>query len=641
MTARIEGFVETLDETAGIDGWVVDHADPARALTVELWAGDTRLAATDTNRERPDVCKALGVTATPGFRFPDEAREMIRASAAAGHAADVTVRLADGAQLPGKTRALDLVRLADAPLTAETLADLLAAHQRTAARRLADPLPPLPDRQTGFLESLAADEHGRLWITGWIASDHILDRPAIILTDGKHAAGLALATVRRDDLQGNKTGFVGMMQSDWRPTGGVAPYLLMADTGARFLEPLLPTPVRSWEAVAPTIAHYLARSEGKYRDLLRDLFHVAPIWSLVDAAAHGERLQIDEVAILPGFGAFVTGWALSSRKDAEGFALKLGGTILTADPDSITRHDRPDVATLYPKLAHALETAGFVATFRGPIGDSNIDDVLLKVIWSDGSSTNDRATPGMIRILGLTAPIEAAQTYYPELQHERFFPDFAHHAATNARRHARSLRAYEVHQAPAVAIFGAPVMSTDLFLLYDTILRHAHALPADWGIAILAESGLTRPMLVSLVADIRAETGRAVSLFFTRRGAPSTDALDIILDALGADRFAWIDASVALAPAGWQAIAAAPESLTLLAATDPAAPANTPRTGLDAFVADRATWAALTTNAAPRIGGIALPEGTTHSTITEAATSLGNHVPPALIARINRALGHA
>ena len=641
---HIQGFVELIDEDAGVSGWVLDRRAPMTPLTVELRAGATPLATASTGGERPDVCGALRVEARPGFRFEAPVGALIRAAAAEGRAEDLVVHVVtDGAAmaLPGAVRPLELVAFngsRDAPVTADRLAALLAIHARTAARRLAGPLPPLPERQTGMLESLSLDEHGRIWVIGWMAQDRTPDRPMFILDEGRHAAGFAVAPVRRDDLPPGSTGFVGLLHTEWQPSATVAPYLQTADAGDRFLEPVRPTPVKPWATMAPLIAHSLAHAGGPYRELLRALFHVTPRWSLPDAPPPGERLQIDEVAILPGFGAFVTGWALSPVKQAVGFALKAGRHVATADDDSLSHHDRPDVASLYPDMTHALETAGFVATFRGAFDDAAGEGVILKVLWSDGSSTNDRARPGMIRILGRTAPLDAAQTFYPQIEHERFFADFARHAAADARQQARGIRPYEVQPAAAVLVLAAPAREADLFLLYDHVLRQAAALPVDWGVAIVAASDQLRTTLISLVADIRREIARPCSLFFTRAGRPTTDALGAVLDAVDARHFAYVDAGVTLTAAGWRAIAAS-DGITLLAIDDPADATARPRLGPDAFLADRATWQAVAARAAPRIGGSALPG--THRVIAAAAMSLGARVAPPLVARINEALGDA
>jgi hypothetical protein len=606
----IEGLVEMLDERTGVAGWAIDRADPTRPITLALWVNDVRVATTETGIERPDVCEALGADGRPGFRFPPETGEMILAAARDGSSGALTVRVDDmpsTPSLPGASRTLDRVRLdlTRAEIaTSEALNDLLAIHARTARRLLEEPLPPLPGQGSGFVEAIAPDEDGNVWVTGWIADDGVLDRPITILDDARHAAGGAFAVIPRDDLPQGYVGFVGVLQTNWRPGSTIPPSLVMADIADCLIEPLRPTPVRTNADMAPLVAHNLAIGEGPYRNLLRDMFYAEPRWTVGVEQPSADRLQIDEFIILPGFGAFVSGWALSPSKDLENFEVKAGGRVFSADPRSICRHERPDLAGVYPNLADMSEAAGFIVAFRGSFEDVRADELIVKVTWNDRSSTNDRVVPTMVRVIGRTAPIDAVYRFYPEIEREHFFADFARCAAVDARAQAREVRGYAAEPAAHVLILAVPTTSSDLFLLYDTILRHAAALPPDWGIALLGEADRLRPLLVSLFADIVRTTGRPCSLFFTRRGRPTSEAIDAILQAIGASRFAYVDAHVALLPCGWAAIGSASGGMSLLLAEGrPEFPE--PTRALDAFVADRATWQRLLCAAPPRIGGIA------------------------------------
>jgi hypothetical protein len=644
--SAIDGFVERLDELGGIEGWAVDRDDPTRVLDVELWAGGTLLARTNTGGERADVCASLNLRARPGFRFDHGVCTIIRSAAADGLTGNLTVRVADstdGEPLPGASRNLEIVALGLAGATTvarEPLLELLAIHMRAARRSLEQALPSLPASSSGVLEALAADESGFIWVSGWLADDGIIDRPVTILDDGRHAAALAYVPVPREDLAHGQIGFVGVLHTDWRPASAVPPSLLMADADNRLLEPLLPSPVSTRQAMAPLIAHSLAQGRGPYRDALRDVFHAAPRWSLPEDRSSADLLQIDEVAVLPGFGALVKGWALSSTKDVESFAAKVGSRVLAADPRSIARHPRGDLASVYPSLGDTTDMAGFVAIFRGSFDAARLEDLIVQVTWSDGSRTNDRAVPNTIRVLGLTAPLGDAYRFYPDLEASYFFADFAHHAALTSRAHARDIRAYDVQPAGEVLILAVPSSASDLFLMYDNLLRHAAELPRAWGIAILAESDHLRPLVVSLYADIRRVTGRSSSLFFTRRGRPSNEAIEPVLDALGAARFAFIGDGVSLAPDAWGAIAAAGDDAWLLGATDLATP-GAGSVECDAFVTNRGQWRELIASAPPRIGGIALPRDGTFRTMTNAAFILEGRSSTPLIARINRANGAA
>ena len=639
-----DGRVERLDELFGVGGWAYDRAAPERALTVELWAGERLIATVETGGARPDVCAAHGVTATPGFSFEDDVRDAIRAAAAEGLTGELAVRIAGSdANVPSVTvaRSLEDIRRAGGdgmPAHGDALLDRLSVHSQTAQGAIDQSLRPLPGKAIGFIEAISIDDAGLTWVVGWMQEDALRDRPVVVLDNGKYAGGFAYALFTRDDLPPGSKGYIGVLHTAWRASPDLAPFLFLADGSLRFLESLQPTPIRTRQAFAPLARDLLARSEDGYGEILRDLFHTVHSWSLEDVRNPADMVRIDELAILPGFGAFAKGWALSPSKDADRFVLKAGNRIVVAEPRSIARHERADLASVYPNVGQALATAGFVATFRGSFDEVRTDEMILKATWHDGSSTNQAVAPTVVRILGLTAPLDSARRFYPALEAEGFFADFAAHAARQTQVRAQAVQPYEVRAATGVIVMAAPATASDLFLAIDRAIRHADALPNDWGIAIVAQDDQRRALLLSLFADLKRATGRPCSLFLTRAVAPTTDTLPAVLDAVGATRFAFAAADVLLTAEGWHALSDADE-LTLLGVDDPTAPAAPSHADLSAFAADRATWDRLSARAAPRIGGIALAPGTAHRVIAHGAVSLGSRRQPPLVQRINQATG--
>lgn len=642
----VEGRVEQLDETFGIVGWAVDHADPEAPVAVELWAGDTLLARAETGLERADVCHSLDIVGRPGFRFDDAAREAIREAAAKGLAGDLTVRPA-GAREPlgslAATRSLELVRLGSvggAPSNRDALIDRLSHHARAARQTFEQPLRPMPGRAVGFVESIALDDSGITWVIGWMVDEMMFDRPMVIVDSGKHAAGLAYAMVERSDLPPGSKGFVGILHTDWRASPDLPPYFFLADGSGRFLESLTPTPIRSKSEIAPLVRDLLARSEGGFRDLLRELFHSVHSWALLNDPRVKDLLRVDEVAILPGFGAFVKGWALSPSKESDRFVLKAGNRVMVADDRTVSRHTRPDLASIYPNVGLALERAGFVAVFRGDLEGARLDEMILKTTWGDGSATNEGVDAEKIRVLGVTAPIETAAHFYPAIEAESFFPDFARHAAAGARNRSRATKPYQVEPASAAMVLVAPTTSSDVFLMVESALRHARDLPAEWGIAILARSDQLRPLIVSLLGDLKRATGRPCSLFFIADVAAASEALIDILDKLGAERFGYCGPGASLTGEGWRAVAAAGPGLTLLAIDDLAAEDASSVAGFGAFACDSATWRRIAGETPARIGGVAieaLPPDLipTERPVAGGALALNVRRPSPFIARVN------
>lgn len=648
----IEGHVEQLDELFGVGGWAIDRDRPAAALNVELWAGDALLATTTTGLARQDVSESLDLRCNPGFRFEDDVRGAIREAAGEGGNGELVVRVA-GRTRPlaslAPSRSLDYIRLTGlggAPGNRDALIDRLSHHARAARATFDQPLRPMPGHGVGFIEAIATDDSGVTWVIGWMMDDVVFDRPMVILDNGKHAAGMAYATYARDDLPPGSIGFVGIVHTDWRASSELLPYFFLADGSARYLEALQPTPIRTRAAIAPLVRDLLAKAQGGFQEILRELFHTVHSWALVSDPHAKDLLRVDEVAILPGFGAFVKGWSLSPSKEAERYVLKAGNRIMVAEDRTVSKHYRPDLAAIYPNAALAIESAGFTALFRGDFDGARLDDMILKVAWSDGSATNESIDADKTRVLGLTAALESVSIFYPAIESEAFFPDFARHAASFTRGRARQVRTYESRAAPAAMVLVAPPMSSDVFLMFDAALRHAATLPNDWGIAILARPDNTRPLIVSLFADLKRVSGRACSLFFVGAADAASEALVEVLGAIGAERFGYCGARAVLTGEGWRAAATARAGLTLLEIADLTVADGGVSAGLDAFACDTASWRRIAAEAPARIGGIVLetvPEAyfPTERAAPGGAIALSIRRSSPLVARINAIDGAA
>lgn len=646
-TDGIDGTVDQLDELFGVVGWAVDTADPARVLTVELWGGTTLLATTETGLPRPDVADAISADCAPGFRFDADVRDRIREAANSNLSGDLVVRIAGYAQpleCSSGVRTLEFVRLSGAgraPQNRDALLDRLTLHVDAARNAIVQPMRPLPGRGIGFVESIATDDTGLTWVIGWMTDDVVLDRPIMIVDNGKHPAGLAYTLTSRDDLPPGSKGFVGVLQTDWRASPELLPYFFVTDGSGRFLETLMPTPIKTKTQIAPIVRDLLGRAEGGFRDLLRDLFHTVQSWAVLPDDPSKDLLLADNVAILPGFGAFVSGWALSPTKQALRFVLKARNRIMVADERSVSFNPRPDVAHVYPNAAMAVDRAGFTATFRGDIDSGWLEDLILKVTWDDGSATNVAVRAEQVRVLGITTPIESALGFYPAIEAETFFDDFARHATAGMRARAAAIRVHTARRCAAAVLLAAPTSSSDLFLMFEKAIRHARRLPTDWGIAILARSDGQRSLIIALFNDLVRATGRACSLIFVSDPAAATYAIEQVADALDLERFAFVGPGVMLTRVGWSMIGATDPGLTLLEVVDPLGE-SAGRADLTAFVTDRARWSDIAAHAPARIGGLRLPPriDAIPTTVPGAAIALSMQRASPFITRIDSVDGN-
>lgn len=608
----MHGLVEQLHEIDGVQGWVVDSDDPERILTVELWAGTCRLAQTETGLERPDVCAFIGFSCQPGFRFGDHAARAIREVAAQGHNGDLYVRVRGGSRLDMLCvpRSLEMIRHSSGKgeqvgdHAGEQLYATLRHHAAEAGSLAWGVEADKPSTRIGYLEGIWTSRSGLIWLVGWLIDDGVADRPVIIVDTARVAAGVAFSLAPRPDLAADAKAFVAVMHADWQPDVDLLPQIVLAGQSGRYLEPVRPGLLTDSDAVLPIIRDTLGRASGPHRPAMLQLLAANRLPSADRRVT--DRVQVDEVAVLPGFGAFVNGWALSPSKQARRFTLTVGDRALHADELSQARFTRPDLANLFPNIEQALPTAGFVTLCRGPITDVALNRLSLVVGWHDGSSTIVDVPSAAIRVLGLTSPLESICRFYPAAEAERFFADFAYHAARLTQEQASHVQAYEAHPERGSLLLAAPRQSADICRLFDQAAQHAHALPAAWGVTVIARADEHRGLVLTLFEQLQRASERPCSLFFTQGAAPTSDVIEEVAVALSSERIAWVAGNVSLAAAGWQAIAAAAGELTLLGVDDPAgAVALTP--SLDAFVADLAQWRRLRAAAVPRIGGIQLP----------------------------------
>lgn len=604
----MRGVVEQLHETEGVHGWAFDPAEPQRVVSVELWAGTLCLAQTQTGLERPDVCSTLEVACRPGFKFGDDAAIAIAEAAAAGNLGDLSVRVAGAGrlELQAPPLSLEMLRQADAPQDNDgtRLSVTLDTHRETARSKVHDIEAGDPNQRIGYLEGVWTSRSGLTWLIGWMIDDGVADRPVVVVDTSRHPAGIAFSVAPRADLAAGAKAFVAVMRSDWQLDPDLPPQVVLADGSGVHLESIRNRPLSNPDIVLPVIRDTLGRSSGRHRTAMLALF--ADNRHSAEARPAADRVQVDEAAILPGFGAFVNGWALSPSKRADSFSLHAGGHIIDADLPSQGRFTRPDLAGMFPNVDQALQTAGYVSLFRGPIDAALLEHMTLTVGWSDGTSSTAPIPAQAIRVLGATAPIDSLSRFYRALECESFFPDLAYHAARAAQAQVRKVQHHRCQSARAAILLAVPATAPDIFLLFDRASAHAASLPEDWGIAFIARSDDQRGLVLTLFAQMQGLSPRPCSLFFTSAAAPTSDVIDEVAAALSSERIGWVASNVSLNDKGWRALADETESLTLFAIDDPAG-GPSPPPDLDAFTADLSRWRRISGAAVPQIGGIRLP----------------------------------
>lgn len=605
----IRGLVEQLDEQRGVAGWAVDPARPDQPVEVELWAGGIRLATGRTGLERDDVSAALGISGAPGFVFGEEAAEGLRLAAASGRRGAVEVRVAGHAQpLPSAAAPLELgfIQLAREPAGRGRDVDFLArlADLRAqAAHGLQRALRPAANNRAGFIEVVSVDEGGLIWVLGWMRNDARFDRPAVVLDGSKIPAGFAYVMIPRADLPENAVGLIGVLHTDWRPSRGSKAFLFINEKDTLYLEGLDPIDMVSKATLVQHCAPLWAMAGLGYAPEIRRLMQQVRSWEPLPPEFAPEIAAVEEVLVLPGFGCFATGWALSPTRHVDRLVLKLGSALLVSEAGATMTKPRPDLAHVFPGADRLVGHAGFTAVFPGDVDADALSEAVLKIVYRDGTSSNHAIAPASLRRLGEAASWERVRQFYPSIAAEPFFPAFADAVAAHYRALADDVRPLVLQPCAEAILFALPPDRSDAFLLFEGIARAERGLPPGTGIVLLAGQDDERTAAIALFDDLRRATDRPLSLMLVPEAAMAAYSLPRIARLVGLDRFLFVGSSAMLAPAGWRAAAALDGALAFLDVADPAREDGGAEPGFDCFawsVFEFHQWLA---QARPLIGG--------------------------------------
>ena len=591
----VRGQIDRFDPITGIEGWAIDLADTDTVLTVELLIGDAVVAQVPAGRSRPDIAEALNLDIRAGFAFADDISERIVDLAESGTQGALRIRIAGTPYLlPSLTPPPDLRLLlsgmgglnTDGYRGFDMMARLSALRAETGDI-LRQPLRPLPENSLGFIESLALDEAGLVWIGGWMKRAVTTDQAVVIVDRQKISGAMAITMFERADLGSDAYGIIGVIHSDWRPTANSELFIYMSD-GISYLQSLRPLNIVSKKSFAEHFSHRWPTCHTGHSSTLHYLLDHPDSWQPTDGAAGPQvRASLEKVLVLPSFGCLVIGWALSPLKAIENFGLKFGSTILSCDTSALSFWPRPDLASLVPGCDLLTDRAGFVAIFRGVIPPRDLDNPVLKVLLSDGSATNHNVDMKVVQRLGRAASIDNVLQLYPSLRSESFFRDFAAAVRQDARSLAEQADAFKVSPCQRAVVIGIPNERSDAFLLFENVRHRFRGRRHGPGLVFVAGRGATRHAVIGLFQELTASTELPCSLFFVDDPAGSSYALPNILGQLGADRFAFCAPGVLLTDEGWDAAVAREEGLTLIAIDDAASHGQENGLSMDCFAWNR------------------------------------------------------
>ncbi|MBV1799399.1 hypothetical protein [Siccirubricoccus sp. G192] len=591
--STIRGLVEIANPRRGIHGWTLDLAAPDRPLRVELLLDGKVVADCLTDRARDDIGLAGHAAPAAGFCF--DAATCRHASEGAPEGGRFAVRVAAAQRLLRSAGPLPTAAEMAPPLPAEPAGgpplpaiavqeNPLAALQvveALAGRLLQQPLVPLADRVVGYIEAMAWEQTGLIWIFGWMQRQLPRHFPAVIVDGARYRAAAVLTGFARTDLPEDATGICGMLRTDWRPSSkGPAPWLHFGDT-AQYALPVVEDLAFLSDKECTSRIEALRRAnalEGEFTTPLRRLLATTRNWAPDNAAALGleVRANLERLLVLPGFGCLAEGWVLSPLQPVSHFMLRVGRAVLVSEPGATSRKPRPDLLGLAPGGQKMVAKAGFVTAFAGRIEEEDLGEAVLKIVLADGSSTNHRVEPGHARIVGHSAAIEDMLALFPALHAEGFFPALSASIGERQGRDIRKAEAFALRPCREALVAVVPDDLPDMALLFDELSRLAWSGPPEQrpGIALLASAGQHRAAVLAHLHDLGGDEAGGPSLFFVADPETAIYALPEVLARLEAERFAFIGPHVTPSEAGWAALLAglaAAESGPLVPAGDAAA----------------------------------------------------------------------
>jgi hypothetical protein len=617
------GYVDVMDCLRGVRGWAIDLAKPGKRLRVELFAGETAVAEIMTNQPREDISRAVGQDVAPGFIFQPDAIALL-----ADHADSpddpVTVRIAGtncilSQEGPAPTvgaliAALATIQEPTPPIAHIADFDLMLQELRAAAAGLVtEGLSPIPENHQGFIETVAVDSAGQVWIVGWMHRGHLLEFSAVISDRKKTPAAVVLMTYARDDLPPHACGVIGLVASTWRPTSATNAFYLFFGGGGRFhLESNAPLRVLSTAELAAEFGGIRDKLLGDGRTgALQRRLTTLETWAPTreGGQTYATVTSIDRVLVVPGLGCLVEGWVISPMKRIVGLRLRLAGVVMAARTEALYWKPRPDLLDGYPGTESLVARAGFVGLFAGDAEPDEVGDPIFKVMFEGGASANWQMPPNVFRRLGHSADIEDALRFFPALLEESFFPGFA--AAAITAQHGEMSPPVKLTMAPAkrVLVLVLPEERCDLFMVFEDVADQCRAGAAPEGVVFVASAKGNRSDALWLFREFQAQHSLKSSLLVIDEASQAFAQLGAILRDVGATRFVFVGAGVFLTEAGWRHagayLRASTGALMLLGLTQDAFEHRDP----DAAVSARcfgwttthfATWA---TTASPFLGG--------------------------------------
>lgn len=560
------GFVDLVDCTQGVRGWALDLRSPGDPVLLELMVGEVVVAEITPDLGRHDISDALGVEVSPGFAFPANVLELVAELAESGEDL-ISVRFAGTDLALGMSEApptaeaiITRLRQLASPLPARSNAadlDLLLEDLRADAAALAEQaLRPVPENLQGFIETIAIDTSGQVWIIGWMRRGHLTEFSAVISDRRKFPAAVAIMTYRREDLPADACGIIGLLSSEWRPTSATSEFYIFFGNGGRFhLKDHAPLRLITSSELTAEYENVRERCLGDGRTVaLQRMLSAMESWLPTRATnqSFATDTSIDRILLVPGLGCLVEGWVVSPLKRIEGLRLRIGGAIMSAQPDATYWKPRMDLRSAFSASDRLLQRAGFVALFTGDGDPDDFTEPVFKIVFEGGSSANWPIPVKVFSRLGHSASVDDALMFFPALQEESFFTRFADATIRAQLAAMNPLVPMRVARAKRAVVMVLPQDRSDLFLVFEELAQQCRTGFGIDGIALIASSAANRSDALWLFQEFQQSVSVPASLLVIDETAQAFAQLPEILRTIGANCFVFVGPGVFLTAAGWR-----------------------------------------------------------------------------------------
>ncbi|SCZ12251.1 glycosyltransferase family 2 protein [Microvirga guangxiensis] len=202
----------------------------------------------------------------------------------------------------------------------------------------------------GWIEVMGPLDTGEIFLQGW-AADLPSNQVRVLVAQGGLMTGeFKVASIARNDLGGNGTGFVGLLDTGkiTVETEKLQKLFFRSTQGWRILEVYDRRVLLEPTDVPAHIRDGLVRATAN-PETLRTLRRAGERFDGRDTVSNLKqpvRIGMDMVVEVPGGGLLVAGWMLDPEGHAESVVLRAGAETARVD-DSWTRLPRPDVATAF------------------------------------------------------------------------------------------------------------------------------------------------------------------------------------------------------------------------------------------------------------------------------------------------------